>query len=464
MRAVLEELIDRVPPRPAGGVARLPIDRSFVLPGFGTVVTGTLASGALRAGDEVEVLPAGRRGRIRGLQTHRRRVDEARAGQRTAVNLQGLDRAQAPRGAVVTHPGSLWTTRRIRASARFLPGVLEGLGRGGPVRFHQGTSERAARLKVLHGSGTQREIEIAFKAETVLLPGDRFILRRPAPLDTLGGGIVLDIRPPRGRARSPEVPEDQALGVYAPVLLRVAREGSAGKSMSDLALELGWTAAERDGRLEEMTSRGVLVRAGERVFDPGTWRGLEQSLRDALGDYHAREPLRTGMSREELRVAVRRDLAQDVWRALLEESAARGELRLEADRVALATHRVVLSAADRDAGERIEQRFRDAGLDPPDLEDVLGIESAQRGARLIEVLVSQGRLVRIRDGRLFHAAALVRLRERLKEHARTSRTIDVAGFKELFGVTRRNAIPLLEQLDAERSTRRVGNVREILIA
>jgi len=168
------------------------------------------------------------------------------------------------------------------------------------------------------------------------------------------------------------------------------------------------------------------------------------------------------MALEPLRGAAAPGLPQEAWRALLTELAAAGTVRRDADRVALAEHRVVMSGPDREAAERIDSRFRRAGLDPPDIEDVLRGEPGDATARIVEWLVDEGRLTRIQDGRLFHADVLADLRARLRERATVSRTIDVATFKELFGVTRRNAIPLLEQLDAERTTRRVGNVREIL--
>jgi selenocysteine-specific elongation factor len=180
LRAALLHLAEEVPPRSASGLARLPVDRSFVLAGFGTVVTGTLVSGLLREGDEVELFPRGARARVRGLQTHRRKVGEARAGQRVAVNLQGLDRAQAPRGATVSHPGALPITRRIRARVRLLPGAEDAFARSGLARFHQGTSEATGRVRVLEDASDALLAEIAFRTDLVLLPGDRFVLRRPS--------------------------------------------------------------------------------------------------------------------------------------------------------------------------------------------------------------------------------------------------------------------------------------------
>jgi selenocysteine-specific elongation factor len=467
LREEIARLAAAIPPRPATGIARLPIDRSFVLPGFGTVVTGTLVSGVLREGDEVEILPRRVRARVRGLQTHRRKLAEVRAGQRAAVNLQGVDRQEAPRGGTLTHPGALPTTRRIRARVRLLPEARAALDRSLLARFHQGTSEAAARVRRLGGAADGAvdgadpfEAEIRFRTELVLLPGDRFVLRRPAPVDTFGGGEVLDVNPPDARRGSPGA--TGPLAATAGAAARVAREGLAGLLVTAWAKEMGWTPAEAQARAEPALATGALVRVGTRLYAGMLWAQAGEAALSALARFHAADPLRRGMPREALRAAAAAGLPQEAWRTLLAGLEREGTVRLAADLVALAKHQVLLSGPDREAADRIEGRFRRAGLDPPDVEDVLRDEPGGKAARIVDWLVDEGRLRRIQDGRLFHAEALTGLRARLRAHAAVSRTIDVATFKELFGVTRRNAIPLLEHLDAERITRRVGNAREIL--
>ena len=464
LRELLADLVDHVPPRVTSGVARLPVDRVFVLKGFGTVVTGTLVTGTLREGDEVEVLPGGRRGRVRGLQVHGERVGSVVAGQRAAVNLQGLDRDEAPRGATLGHPSALPVTRRIWARVRLLGSAPVALRRGGIVRFHQGTCERWARLRALaQGDPGELQAEVLLRGDTVLLPGDAFILRRPAPVDTVGGGVVVDIRPPVGRGR---VSAGKAVALMGPdtgVVERVTRAGTAGRSVVELAAELGLEAAELAARLVPLEESGELLRFAGQVFHAPAWVRLDAACIEELARFHEREPLRPGMSREDLRARVAREMPQEVWRTFLERAAAQGSIRLDGDRVARAGHEVRLSSEDLEAARRIEGRFLGAALDPPDAPDVLAAEGGPRAARIIDLLVAQGRLVRIRDGRLFHRDALVDLRSKLRVRARTSALIDVAEFKQLAGVTRKNAIPLLEQLDSERFTRRVGNSREILV-
>jgi len=462
LREEIARLFDRVPPRAAGGLPRLPVDRCFVLRGFGTVVTGTLVSGTLREGEEVEVLPTGRRGRIRGLEVHGQRVEQAVSGQRTAVNLQGLSREEAPRGSTISTPGALLVTDRIWARIRLLDTAPSDLRRGGTVRFHQGTSETEARVRVL-GEDADGFLagEIRLAEPCVLLPGDRFVLRRPAPVDTVGGGIVLDAKPPR------RVHPRQAARAFEPpsawdLAARVARAGLSGVAPAELASERGLAPSELEPEIARQRSAGRILLAGGLLFDARAWRELADRLVAELGRFHQAEPLRLGMGREELRSRCAPSFPREAWRALLEELVSAGALRLEGDRVALAGHRVVLSGPDRELADRLEAAFRIAGLDPPDLEAAFGQEEPRRLKEIVELLCAQGRLVRIRDGRLFHAEALEDLKAKLREYAKTSRTIDVAAFKELAGVTRKNAIPLLEHLDQERATRRVGNVRQIL--
>lgn len=463
VREALVELFERVPERATAGVARLPVDRSFVMHGFGTVVTGTLVSGTLQEGQEVEILPGGSRARIRGLQVHGRKAVTVPAGRRTAVNLQGIASDAVPRGSTVTRPDALRTTRRVWARLELLPGVPGTLRRGGAARFHQGTCERAARFRVLGETpGGELEIELHLESETVLVPGDRFVLRRPAPVDTVGGGTVLDAHPPARRAaRGGIVSLARELDA---VRERVQRAGPAGVARAALASERGASAESIDRGVQELEAAGEVRRLAGRVYDAAFLDGVERRIAEALAAFHRAEPLSSGMSREKLRSSAGGGLPQDAWRALLDDLSARGAVRPAADRVASADHRVILSECDRERMGRIERRFLDAGLDPPDVDAVVRDEGGGTATRLIELLVEDGRLVRIRDGRPFHAEALRGVRERLRERAKDVRRIDVAAFKEMFGITRKNAIPLLEQLDVERVTRRVGNEREILDA
>jgi selenocysteine-specific elongation factor len=462
LRDELRRLLRELPERPAEGVPRLPIDRSFVQKGFGTVVTGTLVSGVLSEGDEIEVLPGGLRGRVRGLQVHKRKVATVGAGRRVAVNIQGLGCFDAPRGATLTAPSALLTTRRARVRVELLPTAPASLRRGGPVRLHQATCERAARVRVTSASSDGLlDADLVLAEDTVLLPGDRFILRRPAPVDTIGGGVVVDAHPVRARrerlrtARAPANVEDAWVE-------RIERADAAGRPVGAIAAELGRSPEEVEAALVPLLETGRVVRAAGLLFAGSVWRQVRESTLAALRALHAAEPLRPGAAREGVRSQVARPMPAEAFRELLQALASEGEVRLTGDRLALSGHRVVLSPDDESRAKKIDDAFRRAGLDPPLVEDVLRELGGLHGARLRDWLVEEGRLVKIRDGRLFHGEALQELRIKLREFARTSSTIDIGTFKELAGATRKNAIPLLEQFDEERLTRREGNVRRIL--
>jgi selenocysteine-specific elongation factor len=465
LRAALIDMLQDLPIRPTTGIARLPVDRSFILRGFGTVVTGTLVSGTLRAGAEIEVMPFGRRGRIRGLQVHHQEVGEVGAGRRTAVNIQGLDRAQVPRGSTLTNPGMLPVTKRLWARLQLLRAAPAALARGGRVRLHQGTCERAGKVRVLGRSeeGTLLA-EIRLDSDAVLLPGDRFIIRRPAPVDTVGGGVVVDIRPPAARSGTAEQFDLKSLEPPGAVMTRLARAALAGREPGGLALELGFASERMREIVAQLREEGKVISAGPVILDAAAWASLKSSVMEAVSGYHSREPLRAGLSREDLRAALAGGLPQEAWRRLLEEMAAEGTLMLRGDTVAVAGREVVLSKEERELEETIENRFRRAGLEPPAPEEFLPTEKMEKAGKIIDLLVARGRLVRLRDGKLFHNDALQGLIARLREYSTGSQTIDVASFKELAGVTRKNAIPLLEHLDESRVTRREGNLRVILLS
>jgi selenocysteine-specific elongation factor len=464
LRCALARLFDRLSARPKDGVPRLPIDRSFVLRGFGTVVTGTVASGRFAEGDEVEILPGRNRARLRGIEGHGQRLPVAAAGQRAALNLHGVDCAEAARGTTVTIPGALDTTRRIWATVDLLDTAPESLAlRGGRARFHQGTCERDCRFRLLERSreGSLRAV-IHLAEETVLAPGDRFILRRPAPVDTVGGGTVVDVRPPRARRAVESVFAAEAGGAAGRLIERIARAGPRGRDEVDLAPELGLARGELLAVSRALETEGTLVRLGARWFSGASIGDLERRTLETLARLHAADRLRAGIPREELRAAVERELPQDAWRIVVDRLAARALVRAEGDKVALAAHEVVLSPDEERLARRIEGEYERAGLDPPDWDALVLDEDRGRARRIADWLVGRGTLVRIPDGRLVHAAGIGGLVERLRAYGSRSRTIDVAGFKDLAGVTRKNAIPLLEYLDSVRITRRHGNLREIL--
>jgi selenocysteine-specific elongation factor len=460
LRRALSEL-ER--PTDAGGavsIPRLPVDRSFVLRGFGTVVTGTLTGPGFREGEEIEIQPQGKRARIRGLQVHHRKVASAAGGRRTACNLQGVECEDVPRGSVICRVGTLLPTSRFWARIRLLPQAPRRLAAGGPVRLHHGTADYAARLSVLGRNDDDTLRVVVFTDEPVpLVAGDRIVLRRPAPVDTVGGGLVVDAHPPHPREALPDDFSESALQLDQAVQLRLRRAASSGLQPVALARLLGWPADVLQVSLDAQRERGELFHVAGRLFGAAAWNSIASGASAALKAFHAAEPLRLGMDREGLRARVDKAFPQEAWRALLDVLAANGVIELRGDQVCLAGHEVVLDEGRDEQLRDIEQAFREGGLTPPEPKEVAAGASREE---IIGLLVARGTLVKLHDGKGFHSEALRELRQKLWEFAEQSPQIDVGAFKELTGLTRKHAIPLLEHFDAERTTRRVGNMREIL--
>jgi selenocysteine-specific elongation factor len=306
------------------------------------------------------------------------------------------------------------------------------------------------------------QVELYLGEETVLAPGDRFILRRPAPVDTVAGGVVVDVRPPRPREATAECFEMGALEPERALRLRLVRAATAGRDPRELAAELGCTTALLEEVSNRLVDAAAIARGGGRWFDRAAWSDAAHRATVLVSEHHRAQPLHPGISREALRGSACPDMPQEAWRELLAELERSGEIRLEGEAVARKDHQVVLGEEERALAEHISDRFRRAGLEPPDLDEVIAADQRECAAPIVDWLIARGELVRVQNRGLFHGEALEGLRAKLREFAARSKTIDVAGFKRLAGITRKNAIPLLEHLDGERVTRRVGDVREIL--
>ncbi len=474
--AAIGQAASLVEPGRPSSLLRLPVDRSFSVKGFGTVVTGTLVSGVISEGDEVAVYPSERVCRVRGIQVHGSPAGSAAAGQRTAVNLQGIEAADVRRGDVLGRVGEMAASSMIDARIRLLEGATAPLKDLARVRFHQGASEMLARVKLLSSRelkpGEEAFAQIRLEGPGTCLPGDRFILRRYSPVTTIGGGLVLDAQPPKRRgsadrglldrlARLERADPREALGAYI-------EAAPAGMTLR----RLGWTAGRAPEEIERLLKgaigKGEIVRAGTGassiVLSRGSEEALEQALTDALERYHEMNPLRAGMPREELREKALKGIDPEVSRVVIERLAGAGRVRVEKDTVSLATHRVILSEEDEDLMRTVEGAFKDDGLEPRTLEDLVRSRglNAERAARVYHLLLASGKLVRIRDGKVFHSTAIEGLKGMLWRLRAERRVIDIGQFKEMTGTSRKNAIPLLEHLDSLKVTRRIGSDREIL--
>ncbi|HEY3175916.1 MAG TPA: selenocysteine-specific translation elongation factor [Candidatus Polarisedimenticolia bacterium] len=483
-RAGLERLTEEIgraarevePGRPSS-LLRLPVDRAFSMRGFGTVITGTLVSGTIADGDEVALYPEERVCRVRGLQAHNAPVKEAGAGQRTAVNLGGVDASEVERGHVLGRPGQMRASRLLDVKLSLLagaPGPLKDLGR---VRFHQGTSELLARVRLLSGEpelapGRECFAQVRLEKPGLSMPGDRFVIRRYSPTVTIGGGVVLDAHPVKHKgAPGPELLDRLTRLERADPMeaLKVFLESEPmGISLRDLALRAGRAVGETGALIGSLPPQAGALSAGEGpsavLIDARMGEKIEEGIVSTLREYHRANPLRPGMPLEELRERALAGAGAEISRMILDRLAAAGTVRVRKDSIGLAGHEVTLSPVDQELMTGLDELFLREGLNPPTLEELapsLGLETA-RAEKMVHLLLASGRLVKIKDGRFFHTEAIEALKRRLWLFRQERRIIDIGSFKELTGTSRKNAIPLLEHLDAVRVTRRVGSDREIL--
>jgi len=455
LRAELARVAATAEVRSSAGPARLPIDRSFTLRGFGTVVTGTLWSGAVRPEDEVELHPAGRRLRVRGVQVHGGTVEEAHAGQRTAVNLAGIAPEEIDRGMTLTAPGLFQPTRMVDCTFRLLPSASP-LKHRAPVHLHAGTAETLAEVRLLDSltpvpPGAEARVRLLLREPVLLLPGDRFIVRRFSPVVTIGGGEVLDNQPPRRIRRTAAAERLRQIEAEdANVrLARFAGEAAYGAPIRGLTARTGRSAEDL---------RAAAASAGLRVIDD--WITAEaaidrqkQTLIARVAAHHRERPLEAGLPKASLTLP---------WHFLDAVLAAAPEIVAEGETLRLASHRLSLKSDEDEALRRIEGLFRDAGLAVPALAEVLsnaGLDQ-NRARAIVQILLRQKRLVRVSQDLYYHAEALEALRAALAE--RKGQTFGVGDFKDWTGVSRKYAIPLLEFLDRERVTRRSGDKRQVL--
>jgi selenocysteine-specific elongation factor len=466
LRAALTTVASAAAARTASGAPRLPIDRVFSMRGFGTVVTGTLTQGTLRVDDELVALPSRRRVKVRGLQVHGAAQAGAEAGRRVAVNLGGVEVADLHRGDTLTAPGAFEVTRRFDVLVELLPDA-KPLRHGARVRFHHGTAELLARVALAvdyagdAGDAAIGELvpggrafaRVRLEAPAVLTRGDRFVLRQYSPPMTIGGGTVLDPLPAR-----------------SPIRTRAARARFARLAASDGEAAMLFVEDARAGGIDTAAlarragapPSGDVVTIGTAVVAARVIVEAEARLLADVEAYHRVQPLAEGMPREEARERLFGTAAPALFDEVVQRLTSAGKLTGR-DRLALPGRGVSLSPEEARAQAAIAQAYLAAAFAPPDLASAgaaAGVHAAVAD-RVVKLLVRQKTLVKI-DTLLFHAETLERLKMDVLAMKGKTATVDVAAFKERYGVSRKYAIPLLEWLDRERVTRRVGDARVIL--
>ena len=472
----LDRLLKNVPPRRDLGRPRLPVDRVFTIAGFGTVVTGTLMDGHLQVGQEVEILPPGLKARVRGLQTHKKKIERAVPGSRVAINLTGVSKDQVQRGDVVTIPGWLKPTMLVDVHLRYLASTPRPLRHNAALKFFSGSAEVMARARLLDSEtippGGEGWVQLRLTKPVALVRGDRFIVRQPSPATTVGGGQVIDPHP-RGRHRRfrPEVlerlailarggPEEillQSLETNQPCQVRMLMERS-GLAMDEAGNALQQLLRDKqvvilDSRFEQLPATHELMAVNPYLISASGWKRLVDRLTVAVQEYHHRYPLRQGIPREELKSQLRfstRLLNGVVYRATKE-----GRLVDEEATLRLPEHRVEFSAEQERQVQKLLAAFRESPYTPPSVAD----SEAIVGTEVLDALIQQGRLVQVSEDVLFLRETYEQMVRQVIEHIEERGAITVAQVRDMFAASRKYALALMEHLDERKVTRRVGDER-----
>ena len=472
--ATLGSLAAQVPPKPVTGIFRLPIDRVFTIKGFGTVVTGTAISGRVKVAESVAIFPPGFKAKVRGLQVHGQAVEAALAGNRTAVNLQGVEKEELERGMVVAPPGALIKSRRLDAFLEILPSAPRPLKHRQAVRLHTGTSERVAMPLILDADemapGTSGYVQFFLREPLALKPGDRLVIRSFSPAFTWGGGLVLHVNPTRHKRRHPEVlARFQTLEQGAPediLRLYLSEAGAAGRSKAELTALLPWDPGYLANLLNPLTRQGQVLnydQENQRYLLAATAQELERQSLQILADYHRKFPLKPGLSKEELRRQLPPAMEVRLFNYLLGGMVQKKQVVAEKDLVRLSTHKVTLAQDQEDVSRRLEELYRRGHFSPPTFKEATEASkiAGDKVKQLLRVLVNQGRLIKVKEDLYFHQAAIEALKAELINFLKQNREITVNQFKDLTQTSRKFTIPLLEYFDSVRTTVRVGEARRL---
>jgi selenocysteine-specific elongation factor len=469
LKRELSRLAAEVPAKDSHAAFRLPIDRVFSMKGFGTVVTGTLIAGTVAPEQEVEAHPTGRRLRVRGVQVHGEQAKQAIAGQRTALNLAGVEITDLARGMMLTDAGLFQSTERLTVSIDLLPSA-KPLRDGARVHFHAFTAETIAEVKLLEAKtvkpGESGYARLKLDNPLLLLPGDRFIIRQFSPVITIGGGQVLDaIEPARRLNMAERLAFAQRIANAPPeevLLARVMRRGFAGLSTEEAVGETGWLRARIEQVAVPLKSEKKIVHAGDLLLAAGDFTRARTAALAAIEEFHKSNPLVAGLNQEQLREQL--GLRPEVYRIVIASLVSDKKLEVAGEQVRGPGRGVVMRDDEAESKQKIEQAFAKAGLQVPLLKDVLAsvrIDQA-RAQKIVTLLLRDRVLVKLGDDLVFHQSALESLRQQIAAQKTKTPKLNVASFKDLFGITRKYAIPLLEYLDRERVTKRVGDERVIL--
>lgn len=469
--AVLDRTLEEKPQRTDLNRPRLPIDRVFTMSGFGTVVTGTLSDGCFSLGEEVEILPSGKKGRIRGLQTHKKKEDKALPGSRTAINISGIDAESIQRGEVVARPSQYQAVRRLDARLRLLRDASSPLRHGDEVKFFVGASESIAALRLLGTDelqpGSERWVQLELRRPIVAVRGDKYILRRPSPSETLGGGVIVNHQP-KGRYKRFDQAALNSLealtkGTPAEILLEAAlafdaaplREMVEKSRLESSAAETALLELLGNGRLLALEDGAPITTSGVLAIALPRWNNLREKILQNVEAYHRQFPLRRGIPREELKSKLK--LQPRIFGAIVQKLTAEGSLCSRSIWLAKPEHKIEFSAADQAKAVELMRTFDRSPLAPPGLKEC----QALAGEEIVNALVELGELTEVSQDVLFRTKDYNAMLEKVQAVIRAKGDITLAETRDALQTTRKYAQALLEHLDAAGITMRIGDSRRL---
>ena len=469
--SALDRLSQEVEERSTGGLFRLPIDRVFVMKGFGTVVTGTVVSGALSIGESVQILPSGVEAKVRTLQVYNRPVEKTVAGQRAAVNLQGIETSAVERGDVLVHSRTLAPTRVLDVYIDYLPSAQRPLKNRTRQRFHIGTNLTSASIFLLDreemAPGESGFAQLRLEAPVVALPHDRFVIRGSGVIQTLGGGVVLDAHPARHKRNAPSVIEDLTIlregSQDQAIAQHIRHSGMGGIASDDLLKRVATSSSEVQRIIKKMIDQGEALSIDPekmKVIDIRFYHQLREMALAKLKEFHQRFPMKSGLAKEELRTKLPMELDVKLFQILLNGLIQSKEILLEKDKLRLPTHQIS-SMDERGLIKRVEEAVLKAGLQSPSPRELSEAWSEkEEGIQAVfEHLVHEGVLVKIKSGIYIHRVPFGDLKEELVSYLKKNKEITTPQFKEMTNASRKYAIPLIEYFDQIKLTIRLGEKR-----
>jgi selenocysteine-specific elongation factor len=470
----LDRISENIPARTSSGLFRLPVDRVFSMKGFGTVITGTLASGKVAVGDRVMLYPSGDVSKVRGLQVHNESVPLAEAGMRTAINFQGLDRATVERGDVVASPDALMPSYMVDVVLNYLSSNARPLKNRGRVRFHTGTGEIMAVVVLLDreelAPGERAIAQIRLDTPVTLVKDDRYVVRSYSPTRTIGGGWILNPIAPKHKRNRPELNSRlESLAQANPeqcVLYHIEEAGFRACSFNELLVMANVPEKQLDRMLQTLMSQKQIIQIDKekkRYIHQRAFADLQKAIADKLGAYHQKHPLKTGMSKEELKSKLPASVDTKLFTLTLLQMVKSAIIAVDEDLVRQSDHRVALGVDQRALRESILSTYEKEGLSPPYFKDLCQqLNTPEDQARqVLSLLVNEGLMVKIKEELYYHHLPLAQVKQKLVDFLNANEELSTPQFKEMTGLSRKYLIPLIEHFDAIQLTIRIGDLRKL---